>query len=328
MNHRDKSKSTKGGLYELALFAGAGGGILGGMLCGTTCVGAVEFAEYPRKVLEQRQRDGILPEFPIWDDVTTFRIDNEECREYIEVLQSISDSLVISGGFPCQDISTAGRGSGIEGERSGLWSEFARIISEIRPARVEVENSPALTVRGLDRVLGDLAAMGYSARWGVLGAVDVGAPHKRERIWIVATLPDSDIVAGGLLRGKERKSKAFGICEKDNLANSEFQRLERQRDISRKTEVSKPGNDGCEVPDTDSKRLSGSGWAPVSECDPEKGKGKTNITLSNDWWEIEPELGRMADGVANRVDRLKAIGNGQVPAVAAAAWNLLTGESE
>ena len=169
-------------------------------------------------------------------------------------------------------------------------------------------------------------------RWGILQGgefwgLSMSAHHTRERIWIVATLPDSDIVAGGLLRGKERKSKAFGICEKDNLANSEFQRLERQRDISRKTEVSKPGNDGCEVPDTDSKRLSGSGWAPVSECDPEKGKGKTNITLSNDWWEIEPELGRMADGVANRVDRLKAIGNGQVPAVAAAAWNfLLTGE--
>jgi DNA (cytosine-5)-methyltransferase 1 len=94
---------------------------------------------------------------------------------------------VVSGGFPCQDISAAGKGGGVEnGERSGLWEEMARIIGEVRPRFCFVENSPMLTSRGLGRVLGDLAAMGYDAEWGVLGAADVGAPHQRDRIWIVA----------------------------------------------------------------------------------------------------------------------------------------------
>ena len=173
-------------MYELALFAGAGGGILGGILCGHTCIGACEIEEYPRKVLHARQRDGILPEFPIWDDITTFRSDNPECSEYFDFLRSIKDKLVISGGFPCQDISAAGKGAGITGDRSGLWGEMARIIDEVRPARCFMENSPMLTSRGLGVVLGDLAEMGYNAQWGVLGAVDVGANHKRERIWIIA----------------------------------------------------------------------------------------------------------------------------------------------
>jgi DNA (cytosine-5)-methyltransferase 1 len=174
-------------MYELELFSGAGGGILGGMLCGHTCIGAVEIEEYPRKVLLQRQRDGILPHFPIWDDITTFRADNPETAEYIKLLQSIREQLIISGGFPCQDISAAGTGAGIASDtRSGLWYEMARVIDEIRPARVRVENSPMLTSRGLGIVLGDLAEMGYDAEWGVLGADDVGAPHKRKRIWIMA----------------------------------------------------------------------------------------------------------------------------------------------
>jgi DNA (cytosine-5)-methyltransferase 1 len=173
-------------VYELELFAGAGGGILGGMLCGHTCIGAVEIEQYPRKVLLQRQADGILPEFPIWDDITTFRIDNPETREYIKLLQSIREQLCIGGGFPCQDISAAGKGAGINADtRSGLWFEMARVIDEIRPARIRVENSSMLTSRGLGIVLGDLAEMGYNAEWGVLGADDVNAPHRRKRIWIM-----------------------------------------------------------------------------------------------------------------------------------------------
>ena len=175
-------------MYELALFAGAGGGILGSMLSGHTCIGAVEYAEYPRKVLLARQRDGFLPKFPIWDDVSTFRIDNEECREYIELLRSKADELCISGGFPCQDISSAGKGAGITADtRSGLWFEMARIIDEIRPRNVFVENSPMLTSRGLGVVLGDLSEMGYNAKWGVLGAGHVNASHARERIWVLAS---------------------------------------------------------------------------------------------------------------------------------------------
>ena len=179
-------------IYTLHLFAGAGGGILGDLLLGHIPVGAVEIEAYPRKVLLARQLDGSIPRFPIWDDVCTFRADNPDCAEYIERLRGIRDGLCVCGGFPCQDISVAGGGAGLDGERSGLWEEMRRIIGEVRPRLAFVENSPALTFRGLGRVLGDLAGMGFDARWGVLGAVDAGAPHRRKRIWILAHVPDAN----------------------------------------------------------------------------------------------------------------------------------------
>ena len=165
-------------MNELALFAGAGGGILAGHLLGWRTVAAVEIEDYPRRVLLQRQADGFLPRFPIWDDICTF--DGKPWRGKIDV---------VSGGFPCQDLSAAGKGKGLDGERSGLWREMARIICEVQPRYAFIENSPMLTVRGLDRVLCDLAQMGFDAQWGVVGAADVGAPHKRDRIWIVAHSP-------------------------------------------------------------------------------------------------------------------------------------------
>ena len=164
-----------GGLRELALFAGAGGGILGGHLLGWRTVCAVERDAYAASVLAQRQNDGCLKPFPIWSDVCSF--DGRPWRGLVDV---------VSGGFPCQDISIAGKGAGLDGERSGLWREMARIIGEVRPRFVLVENSPMLTLRGLGTVLGDLASMGFDAEWGVLGANAIGANHKRERIWILA----------------------------------------------------------------------------------------------------------------------------------------------
>jgi DNA (cytosine-5)-methyltransferase 1 len=163
---------------ELALFAGAGGGILGGTLLGWRTVCAVEINEYARKVLLARQDDGCLEPFPVWDDVTTF--DGKPWAGLVDV---------VSGGFPCQDISQAGTTNGLkglDGERSGLWSEMRRIIHEVRPRFVLVENSPMLTIRGLGVVLGELATMGFDAALGVFSAADVGARHERERIWIVA----------------------------------------------------------------------------------------------------------------------------------------------
>lgn len=171
---------------EFALFCGAGGGVLGGIIDGRKCIGAVEYAKYPRSVLLARQRDGMLPWFPCWDDVRSFRYDNPACTEYIQYLRSVRHRLVISGGFPCTDISVAGKGAGIEGEHSGLWSEMARIIGEVQPRFAFVENSPMLTSRGLDVVLGDLSTLGYNAVWGTVSAADAGAPHRRERIWILA----------------------------------------------------------------------------------------------------------------------------------------------
>src|SRR5574337_1651975 len=164
-----------GCLRELALFAGAGGGILGGHLLGWRTVCAVERDSYAASVLVARQNDGFLAPFPIWSDVASF--DGRPWRGLVDV---------VSGGFPCQDISAAGKGAGIDGERSGLWREMARIVGEVRPRYVFVEHSPLLVGRGLVRVLADLAEMGFDATWGVVGAADVGAPHQRDRLWIVA----------------------------------------------------------------------------------------------------------------------------------------------
>lgn len=239
-------------MNELHLFAGAGGGILGGMLLGHTTVCAVEIEPYPRKVLLQRQRDGILPRFPIWDDVTTF--DGRPWRGLVDV---------VCGGFPCQDISAAGKGAGLSGERSGLWAEMRRIIGEVEPRYVFVENSPMLTLRGLGVVLGELAEMGYDARWGVLGAIDAGAPHERERIWILAH-------SNQMHRWKER---ALAEC----------------------SEGRKNANDARQ--------------------------GACNSRRRN--WNPEPSVGRVANGLANGMDRYAVLGNGQVPAVAALAWNIL-----
>ncbi|MBT9449978.1 DNA cytosine methyltransferase [Akkermansia glycaniphila] len=150
-------------MNELALFAGAGGGILGGHLLGWRTVCAVEIDPYAAAVLAARQNDGTIPPFPIWDDVRTF--DGRLWRGLVNV---------VSGGFPCQDISAAGKGVGIDGERSGLWREMHRIIGEVRPRYAFMENSPLLVGRGLTRVLSDLAEIGYDAAWEVLGADDVG----------------------------------------------------------------------------------------------------------------------------------------------------------
>ena len=162
-------------MNELALFSGAGGGILGGKLLGWRTVCAVEWEPYPASVLVARQNDGVLPPFPIWDDVQTF--DGRPWRGIVDV---------VSGGFPCQDISIAGRGAGLDGESSSMWYHMARVVSEVRPRFVFVENSPMLLYRGIGRVLGDLSCLGYDSKWAVMGAADVGAPHQRDRIWIVA----------------------------------------------------------------------------------------------------------------------------------------------
>lgn len=152
-----------------SLFAGIGGFDLGFERAGMTCKWQVEIDDYATRVLERH-----WPDVPRWRDVRTFPPSGDWSVD------------VICGGFPCQDISPAGRKAGIEGERSGLWREFARIIRRIRPRFVVVENSAALLVRGMGRVLGDLAADGFDAEWEVLSACRFGAPHMRERVFIVA----------------------------------------------------------------------------------------------------------------------------------------------
>lgn len=181
-------------VYSLHLFAGAGGGLLADLLVGVQPVCAVEIEDFPASILALR-----FPGLPIWDDVQTFRADNPDCADAFAWLRANRADLCVAGGFPCQDISCAGKGGGVEGgARSGLWREFARILGEIRPRFAFVENSPFLVGRGLGIVLGDLASLGYDARWQVLAAGAVGARHLRERMWIAAALRDNDHAGGGI----------------------------------------------------------------------------------------------------------------------------------
>ena len=281
-------------MNELALFAGAGGGILAGHLLGWRTVCAVEWDAYAASVLVARQNDGCLPPFPVWDDVQTF--DGRPWRGRVDV---------ISGGFPCQDISTAGKGAGIDGERSGMWGHMARIICEVEPRFVLVENSPALTSRGLHRVLGDLAALGYDAEWGVLGAHHTGAPHKRDRIWIVA-MADADRIRRERWAGDGGDSAGRTKSEDGRIAGVADALRERRAGLREHVGCACPAGQGREDP-----APHGIDWWSRDPADAARG--------------AEPDVGRVADGVANRVDRLRCLGNGQVPAVAALAWRTLLG---
>lgn len=236
-------------MNELALFAGVGGGILGGKLLGWRTVCAVERDAYAAQVLSQRQNDGCFRAFPIWSDVQSF--DGRPWKGIVDV---------VSAGFPCQDISSAGKGAGITGERSGLWTEAARIIGEVKPTFCQIENSPMLVTRGLHTVLSDLAKMGFDARWGCISAAENGAPHKRVRLWVVATHP-------------KRLQKWQKSCVGQN------------------------------------RRMGGI---------------IKSVPWDRDWKDALSSLRGMGNGYAKAVDRTDGIRNGQVPIVAANAWQILS----
>lgn len=165
----------------LDLFSGIGGFSLGLERAGMDTVAFCEIEPFPRRVLEKH-----WPGVPIYEDV------RELTHEGL-IRDGIGDIDVICGGFPCQDLSFAGKRAGLAGERSGLWSEIARLVSEIRPRFVIVENVTGLLSGPSERpggwfgrVLGDLAALGYDAEWHCIPAGNVGAPHERDRVWIVA----------------------------------------------------------------------------------------------------------------------------------------------
>lgn len=276
-------------MRELALFAGGGGGIWASLLLGHTTVCAVEIVESNRRILLQRQIDGMFPRFPVWDDVRTF--DGKPWRGKVDI---------VSGGFPCQDISCAGKGAGLDGERSGLWSEFARIIREVRPRYAFIENSPMLVVRGLDRVLADLAAMGMSAEWGVVSAAYVGAPHLRERLWIVANADSHGCARADLLLQQRHKRKRCRVAARRGKTPSDA------------------SSNGLEGP-----LHMGYGAPPHghdARCAP------AGRAVPSGWQGDNPEPGilGMDDGLADWRNRIAAAGNGQVPRVAATAWRILS----
>tara|TARA_R110000824_G_scaffold53453_1_gene147998 strand:- start:377 stop:1234 length:858 start_codon:yes stop_codon:yes gene_type:complete len=250
-----KLKWRQNKVNELHLFAGAGGGILGGQLLGHTTVCAVEIEEYPRQVLLQRQRDGLLPKFPIWDDVCTF--DGTPWKGTVDV---------VCGGFPCQDLSIANpRGKGLEGSRSGLWSEMRRVIDEVQPEIVFVENSGRLISRGIGRVISDLSEIGYMGRYTLLGGHETGSCSDGKRVWIYATKANS----------KRREEVQAVQAFKSSSPSSS------QRQFS---------------------RAIGATWDE-----------KTDSRMRRD-----------PNAMARGLERLKSIGNGQDPVLAATAWNILS----
>ena len=276
-------------INELALFAGAGGGCLATQhLLGFRTVCYVEIAPYPIEVLEARIRDGFLNDAPIWDDVRTF--DGNPWRGVVDF---------ISAGFPCQPYSGAGKRLANADQRN-LWPNTIRIIGEVQPRYVLLENVSRLLVYPYARrIFADLAESGYDCRWDCLPAAAIGAPHIRDRLFIVA-------YASRLQPGKSVSEFGQSVPAV-TLGDGGDGRL---------AEVLAYANSG--------------GFAGAKNQPQGQGVvfGRSYPIGSNlggsSWWEVEPGLGRVADGVAHRVDRIAALGEGQVPIVAATAWRLLT----
>ncbi len=328
-------------MRELHLFAGAGGGILGGMLLGHTCIGAVEIDPYCRKVLQARQRDGLLDPFPIHDDVRTF--DARPLRGQVDVL---------CGGPPCQPFSQAGKRRGTADPRH-LWPEMARIVAECRPRFVFAENVALEAFREPWR---DLRGLGYRVPPALqVSAADLGAPHLRKRWWLLAADADSDQHQGNtssqrwpataqlssadadseLLRQQPRRQQADRpgeaqpsvdgspgsaadadrggqpqLEERDRRAEARQQAPQRDDALGLRADVADTGSARLPAPEQEDLRRAW-GWleggADAERC----------------WWPAESDVGRVSHGVASRVDRLRALGNGQVPIVAATAFRVL-----
>lgn len=189
-------------MRALDLFSGLGGFALGMEAAGHETAAFCEANEFCRRLLARR-----WPGVPIYDDVRT-----------LTARRLAADGIVfngICGGFPCQDLSLAGRGAGLEGERSGLWFEYLRIIDETRPDWVVIENVRALLNRGLDVILSGLASIRYDAEWDVFGADDIGASQHRKRLWVLA-YPDDAGLQGPIWVGQShapREERQAAHCE-------------------------------------------------------------------------------------------------------------------
>ena len=267
-----------------SLFAGIGGFDLGLERAGMRCKWQVEINPYAQAVLKKH-----WPDVARHDDVTTFPPEGDWSVD------------VICGGFPCQDISVAGKGAGLSGARSGLWYEFARIIRQIRPQWVIVENVRAFTSRGIDTVLGQMADLGYDAEWHCIPACAVGAPHRRERIWIVAHAVGDGCCDVADAKGISRRA---GLC-KDGAEQDWHQPCDGCCEAIR---ARGNGRQGCgqDWSATGPIGLRGRTRADEDQCVP---------ASSADWWVTEPDVGRVAHGVPSRVDRLRCLGNAVVPQI-------------
>jgi DNA (cytosine-5)-methyltransferase 1 len=307
----------------LDLFSGIGGFSLGLERAGMRTVAFCEVDGYARRVLAKH-----WPGVPCIDDVRT---------------DNFPDADVISAGFPCQDISFAGDGAGLAGERSGLYREVIRAIRLVRPDYALLENVAALLSRGLDTVLGDLAEVGYDAEWHCIPASAVGAPHRRDRIWIIAH-------AGGEQHESGRAPFSGAIAEglfEANLAHAEGEWRDGCRSGAEPAGRDQSANGSEDVADTASERR-GEAWQlrldQPQEWAASRSKALADASLQYEqgqlaggsyaqersgsiqrqtgscgdgdgWWSVEPDVGRVAHGVPSRVDRLRCLGNAVVPQI-------------
>jgi len=358
-----------GVLRELALFAGAGGGLLGSRLLGWRPVCAVEHNPYRQAVLLARQADGVLDPFPIWSDVGDF--DGRPWRGKVDI---------VSAGFPCQPFSVAGKRKAAGDERNG-WPDTIRTIRAVGPGYAWLENVQGLltaaewravvawhtierTLFGRIRqrhtatfrppgyfgvILGDLAEAGFDAEWCVLGADDVGANHRRKRLWMLAYAAGNGRKGRNVPIFQRRSQQADGDAVRasardvpDAARNAGRAGLRAGESAGERGRHSGDGGSAGEISDAPRRGRtvcgSASGQAGQfaqlhedvsdAEQDGRDGAGETERGLlesegHDHWWAAEPDVGRVADGVAHRVDRLAAIGDGQVPAVVRAAGILL-----
>lgn len=273
-------------LTVLDLFSGIGGFSLGlERTGGFKTVAFCEIDPFCRKVLAKH-----WPDVPVHEDITTLRGED------------VGPVDVIAGGFPCQDISTAGRGDGIEGSRSGLWSEFARLIGELRPRYVIVENVAALLGRGLDRVLGDLAALGFDAEWHGIPIGTLGAPHNRDRIWILAYT--------------DRRRRRTDLAGRNDADRTDARRSETDG-LFGALSVKCPQRSVAITSDTyDSWRLQRQGllaniWRWFDDSPP------ASSEWQKPWPQVLSEIQGMDDGISSRLDRAgcDATGNSANPQI-------------
>lgn len=261
-------------LRILDLFSGIGGFSLGlERTGGFETAGFCEIDPFCRRVLAAH-----WPDVPCHDDVRT-----------MQFTEGMAD--VITAGFPCQDVSYAGAGAGLAGERSGLYREVVRAIRMVRPVHAILENVAALLGRGMGTVLGDLAEIGYDAEWHCIPASVVGAPHRRDRIWIVA-YPGGEQHEGcrAPISGQIAAELSFGVADSASLHGQEVIRREPDGNYAGSEEVANAG--GASL------------WGGL--CQKEKIRGRRRS--SNSRCEV-------AHGVPSRVDRLKALGNAVVPQI-------------
>lgn len=293
-------------LTHLSLFSGIGGLDLAAERAGFQAVGQCEFADYPYQVLCRH-----WPAVPKWRDIRTLTGEDFHARTGLRTVD------VLSGGFPCQPFSVAGKRRGTEDDRY-LWPEMLRVIKELRPAWVVGENVAGIINMALDQVLSDLEAQGYETRTFVIPACGVDAPHRRDRVAIVAWhndgKPNGRKPLAAIPREDERQnSKSCGVCY--DVADADQSRIQGGQasgnvEIQRKNIVEHALRCGecshvCNSASTGfQNRTAGAFFRPEEE----------QKLKRSDWWPIEPDVGRVAHGIPHRVDRLRCLGNAVVPA--------------